>query len=93
MTKGGQPSPKQNIYWTEQRQAALIDLIACLVQPPVMAYPQFDKPFLLHVDAYGDGPRAIFYQEDQDKRLRVVAYASRTLSRNKNWSSLHRSGP
>lgn len=42
-TNGGQVSPKQNIHWTEQHQTALIDLIDCLVQPPVMAYPKFDK--------------------------------------------------
>lgn len=79
-TKGGQLSANQNIHWTEQHQTALIDLIDCLVQPPVMAYPQFDKPFLLHVDTSGDGLKAILYQEDQDKRLRVVAYAYRTLT-------------
>lgn len=63
-TKGGQVSPKQNIHRTEQHQTALIVLIDCLVQPPLMSYPQFDKPFLLHVDASGDGLGAILYQED-----------------------------
>lgn len=64
--------PCENIHWTEQHQTALIYLIDCLVQ--------FDKPFLLHVDASGDGLGAILYQEEKDKKLRVVAYASRTLT-------------
>lgn len=68
-TKGGQVSTKQDIHCTEQHLTALIDFIDCLVQPPVMAYPQFDKPFLLHVDASGDELGANFYQEDQDRKL------------------------
>ena len=44
-----------------------------------MAYPEFDKPFLLHTDASYDGLGAVLYQE-QNEELRVIAYASRSLS-------------
>jgi hypothetical protein len=59
---------------------ALSDLVDALTHPPIMAYPLFDKPFDLHVDASGDGLGAILYQRDEQGIPRVVAYASRTLS-------------
>ena len=44
-----------------------------------MAYPDFEKPFVLHADASNDGLGAVLYQH-QDGKLRVIAYASRTLT-------------
>ena len=44
-----------------------------------MAYPDFSKPFLLHMDASQEGLGAVLCQQQQDK-IRVIAYASRTLN-------------
>ena len=44
-----------------------------------MAYPNFEKLFVLHTDASKDGLGAVLYQHQNDV-LRVVAYGSRTLS-------------
>ena len=44
-----------------------------------MAYPNFEKPFVLHTDASNDGLGAVLYQH-QNEILRVVAYGSRTLT-------------
>ena len=44
-----------------------------------MAYPNFEKPFVLHTDASKDGLGAVLYQHRNDI-LRVVAYGSRTLT-------------
>ena len=44
-----------------------------------MAYPDFQKPFVLHTDASKDGLGALLYQY-QDEILRVVAYGSRSLT-------------
>ena len=44
-----------------------------------MAYPDFSKPFVLYVDASQEGLRSVLYQY-QDGKLKVIGYASRTLS-------------
>ena len=44
-----------------------------------MAYPDFSHPFVLHCDASEDGLGAVLYQE-QENKLRVISYASRTLT-------------
>ena len=44
-----------------------------------MAYPNFDSPFILNCDASGLGLGAVLYQQQGDK-LRVISYASRTLT-------------
>lgn len=48
---GGQLSSNHQINWTEQHQERLNLLVDLLTQPGVMAYPDIDRPFVLHVDA------------------------------------------
>ena len=67
------------VTWTEEHQNRLEMLIHRLTSPPVMAFPDFTKPFVLHTDASQEGLGAVLYQE-QDGKLRVLGYASRTLT-------------
>ena len=39
------------IQWSEMCQNALDTLINKLVSAPILAYPDFDKPFMLYTDA------------------------------------------
>ena len=66
------------IHW-QHHQQALNKLIDCLSSPPLLAYPDFTLPFVLHTDASASGLGAVLYQE-QDEIMRVIGYASRTLS-------------
>ena len=66
--------------WTPQCQSAFDRLKELLVTHPVLAYPCFAKPFVLHTDASGQGLGAVLEQEQEDGQLHPVAYASRTLS-------------
>ena len=43
---------------------------------PVLAFPDFKKPFLLETDASGKGLGAILSQKQDDGRYHPVAYAS-----------------
>ena len=67
------------IVWTDRHQTILEQLIDCLVEPPVLGFPDFAKPFVLHTDASNQGLGAILYQH-QEGKLCVIAYGSRTLT-------------
>ena len=75
---GGQVPSRTPIKWLTSHQKILEDFIEELTNPPIMAFPDFEKPFILHTDASHDGLRAVLYQE-QDGVLRVIGYGSRAF--------------
>ena len=75
----GQSPSNQWISWTARHQAILEQLIHCLVQPPIMAYPDFNSPYIMHTDASETGLRAVLY-EHQNRLLCIIVYASHTLT-------------
>jgi len=82
-SKGGKrgdhlPS-KTPICWSSEHSAVVSYLVDMLTSPPILAYPRFDLPFVLHTDASNEGLGAVLYQE-QCGKLRVIAYGSRTLT-------------
>ena len=74
-----QPSSNQTTEWTVTHQRSLDKLIDCLTSPPILTYPRYDLPYVLNTDASQLGLEAVLYQR-QDGDLRVISYASRTLS-------------
>ncbi|KAL0185703.1 hypothetical protein M9458_019063, partial [Cirrhinus mrigala] len=81
------PSSKL-IEWTEYHQETLSKLIDCLVQPPILGFPDFSKSFVLHTDSSNQGLGAVLYQ-NQNGKLRVIAYGSRTLTNAERNYHLH----
>lgn len=75
--------------WSEAEESAFVQLKQCLTHPPILAYPDFGSPFKLHIDASGVGLGAILYQE-QDEKDRVIAYASRGLSKSERNYPAHK---
>ena len=69
-------------------QDILKGLIHHLLNPPLMAYPDFTKSFVLHTDASELGLGAVLYQR-QEGHLRVIAYASRALTTAEKNYKLH----
>ena len=66
--------------WSKECNDAFFDLKKCLVSSPIFTSPDFSLPFVLDTDASRDGLGAVIAQ-NVDRVERVVAYASRALSR------------
>ena len=49
--------------WTPDAQQAFTQLKELLTSPPVLSYLLFDRPFVLHTDASGQGLGAVLEQE------------------------------
>ena len=77
--------------WLEKHQQAFLSLKNYLCSAPILAYPQFTKPFIVQTDASDVGLGAILAQIDDEGKERVIAYASRTLSRReRNYSAMEK---
>lgn len=64
--------------WSEEEQTAFETIIDKLTKPPILAYADFSKPFIVNIDASTEGLGSVLYQE-QDGIERVICYASRGL--------------
>ncbi|MCW4347301.1 MAG: RNase H-like domain-containing protein, partial [Candidatus Thiodiazotropha endolucinida] len=77
--------------WTDECTKAFEKLKLCLQSPPILGYPDFEKPFVLETDASFCGLGAVLSQDHPEGRV-VIAYASRSLrpaERNmQNYSSM-----
>ena len=47
-----------------------------LTEAPVLAYPDYSKPFILETDASLKGLGMVLSQKGDDNEIRVIAYAS-----------------
>jgi len=73
--------------WEEEHEATFQKIKELLTSPPILAYPNFNEPFILHTDASTQGLGAVLYQIQENKK-KVIAYASRGLSKSeKNYSA------
>ena len=68
--------------WSQEAEDAFQTLMKKCTTAPVLAYADYTLPFELHVDACGSGLGAVLYQL-QERKKRVIAYASRSLSKSK----------
>ena len=71
-------SKSVKFIWTEECTLSFEKLIASLISPKILVYPDFTKKFCLTTDASKIGLGAVLSQPDGDEE-NVIAYASRTL--------------
>ncbi|XP_071478188.1 uncharacterized protein [Diadema antillarum] len=76
--------------WAKKQDDAFREIKEKLVSPPVLQYADFSKPFILHTDASTTGLGAALYQLDEEGRERVIAYASRSVSRSEQNCPAHK---
>ena len=66
--------------WTAECEVAFEALKSKLLTPPILAYPDFSRDFIIETDASKHGLGAILSQHQEDNRLHPIAYASRSVS-------------
>lgn len=83
-TKGPQLPSRAPIEWIPEHQMILEQLVDMLTNPPVLANPDFEQPFVLHTDASERGLGPVLYQR-QDGRLRVIGTIGCTVASWRFW--------
>jgi transposase InsO family protein len=73
-------SPNKQFVWTQKEQDAFDSLKSALTKPPILTMPRPDGLITLDTDASNFSIGAVLSQ-NQDGEERVIAYASRKLSR------------
>ena len=79
---------KDSIWkWSNACQLAFDTLKDHLRSPPILVYPDFSKPFILHTDVSIVELGAVLVQEQNNKEV-VIAYASRAITKDeRKWES------
>ena len=67
--------------WSADCQASFEHLRQKLVSAPILAFPDLGKPFILDTDASDVGIGAVLSQIDENGAERVIAYASKALTK------------
>ena len=51
-----------------------------MMMAPIVAHPDFKKPFILYTDASREGIGAVLHQKDDQGKERIIACASKALN-------------
>ena len=75
-------------HWGPEQDASFIKVKELLNSAPVLHFPQFHKPFIIHVDASDCGVGAFLAQKQDNGELTIIAYFSkRFTSRQQHYSA------
>ena len=80
----------KKVEWGNEQEQAFQQLKEVCTKTPVLAYADYEKPFRLNTDASELDLESVLYQRQQDGTFRVIAYASRSLSKTEKKYSAHK---
>ena len=81
LTSGENKDKKsEHLDLPQEAREAFDRLKAACLQAPILAFPNFGKPFLLETDASGKGLGAVLSQKQSDGQYHPIAYASRIMT-------------
>ena len=80
---------KTLINWSEAAQSAFEVLKELCVNAPILAFPYYKLPFILHTDSSTEGLGAVLYQK-QEGKLKVIVYASRSVTKTESNYPAHK---
>ena len=75
--------------WTSECEDSFNNIIQKLTSAPILGFADLASPFILHTDASNVGLGACLYQT-QNGVMRVIAYASRGLSKSEQNYAAHK---
>jgi hypothetical protein len=76
--------------WGDEEQLAFDEIKELLINKPILAFPDYDKPFHIVTDASNVGQGGALMQKDDEGKWVAVAYFSRTLSSTeRRWAAVH----
>ena len=81
LTSGNNKDKKsEHVDLSPEALEAFDCLKAACLQAPILAFPDFDKPFLLETDASGRGLGAVLSQKQADGWYHPITYASHVMN-------------
>ena len=81
LTSGDNKDKKsEHVNLSPEALEAFDRLKAACLQAPILAFPDFDEPFLLEMDTSGRGLGAVLSQKQADGRYHPIAYASHVMN-------------
>ena len=79
-SQGKKAAKHTPVDWGEEEKIAFDTLKSLCCKAPILAYPNYKLPFILHTDSSLEGLGAVLYQV-QNGVKRVIAYASRSVNK------------
>ena len=81
LTSGDNKDKKsEHVNLSPEAHEAFNRLKAACLQAPILAFPDFNKPFLLETDASGRGLGAVLSQKQADGQYHPITYASHVMN-------------
>ena len=80
----------RKVDWEEEQENSFCELKDACTKTPVLAYADYKKPFRVNTDASERGLGSVLYQKQDDGTFRVIAYASRSLSKTEKNYNAHK---